>query len=149
MSIWLGPAVFGLFAVPITIMDIRQMRIPDVLSLCGIGVMLLIDVLVVRQSWATLLAEAAAGFGLFWLIRVVTRGKMGLGDAKYSAFIALCIGLQAWLATLVIASVTGLVCALVLLGRGRVTRTTRIPFAPFLSFGAAVSIVAGRLVPGM
>lgn len=149
MWLWLGPVVFMIFAVPITLLDIRYMRIPDVLSLGGICVIVLLDWLVMRRPWVSLLAEAAAGFGFLWLIRIVTGGKLGLGDAKYSAFIALCIGLQAWLVALAAASLVGLACALMLLGGRRVTRTTRIPFAPFLTFGAAVSMVAGHLVPGM
>jgi prepilin signal peptidase PulO-like enzyme (type II secretory pathway) len=149
MKMWIGALVFALFAIPITLMDLREYRIPDLLSIGGICVMALLDVFVVRQSLLTLALEVVVGFGVFWLIRVVTHGKLGLGDAKYSAFIALCVGMPGWLAAIAAASVIGLVCGLVLLGRGRVTRTTRIPFAPFLSLGAALSIVAARFVPGM
>jgi prepilin signal peptidase PulO-like enzyme (type II secretory pathway) len=149
MAVWIKIAVFAAFAIPITFIDLKEMRVPDALSLGGIALILLLDAFVIKESLLLLLIETIAGFGVFWLIHVVTRGKLGLGDAKYSAFIALCVGMYAWFTTLAIASVTGLACGLILLRLGRVERSTRIPFAPFLTLGATVSIVLGRLVPGM
>jgi leader peptidase (prepilin peptidase)/N-methyltransferase len=92
--------------------------------------------------------EALIGFGVFWVIAVATGGKLGLGDAKYSVLIALSLGLYGWLTTLAVASVTGLAAGLVLVLRGGFPRDARIPFAPFLTLGAAVSIVMQRLYPG-
>lgn len=149
MAVWLKVAVFVAFAIPITLIDLKELRVPDALSLSGIGLMLLLDVFVIKESLPLLLIEVAAGFGVFWIIRLVTRGRLGLGDAKYSAFIALCVGMYAWFTTLAVASITGLACGLILLGLGRVKRTTRIPFAPFLTLGAIVSIVLGSIVPWM
>ena len=88
MAVWLKVAVFVAFAIPITLIDLKELRVPDALSLSGIGLMLLLDVFVIKESLPLLLIEVAAGFGVFWIIRLVTRGRLGLGDAKYSAFIA-------------------------------------------------------------
>ena len=142
-------AAFGAFAVPITLIDIAKLRIPDLLSLGGIGVALLVKAFIVREPLLETAVEAGAGFGVFWLIHLLTRGKLGLGDAKYSAFIALTIGMHAWLMTLVVASVTGLACALILIGPCKVERTARVPFAPFLTLGAATAIIMRHVVPGL
>ena len=134
-------AAFGVFAVPITLIDVAKLRIPDFLSLGGIGVAVLLKAFIVKEPLLDALAAAGVGFGVFWLIHLMTRGKLGLGDAKYSAFIALTIGMHAWLMTLAVASIAGLVCGLILIGPCGVAKTTRVPFAPFLTLGAVVSIV--------
>ncbi len=99
-------------------------------------------------SFPFLLLEVFLGFAVFWVIRVATRGKLGLGDAKYSAFIAVSLGLHGWLAALMVASVTGLCTGLILVGFHRIPRTARIPFAPFLTFGSVVSVAMQCLFPG-
>jgi leader peptidase (prepilin peptidase)/N-methyltransferase len=145
---WWRIAVFAAFALPITIFDLKEMRIPDVLSLGGIAVFAVLGILIPGGSVIMMALEVLIGFGVFWTIAVATGGKLGLGDAKYSVLIALSLGLYGWLTTLAVASVTGLAAGLTLVLCGRVPRDTRIPFAPFLTLGAAVSIVMQRLYPG-
>ncbi len=148
MLSWWNVAAFAVFAVPITLVDLRQMRIPDVLSLGGIIVVLALDVFLLKASALSIALEALVGFGVFWLIRLVTRGKLGIGDVKYSVFIALSLGLSGWFTTVAVASVVGLASALILVWWRKVPLTTRIPFAPFLTIGAVVSIVMRQLLPG-
>ncbi len=145
---WWRIAAFAAFAIPITLVDLKRMRIPDALSLGGIFVVLALDILVLKASALSIVLEAGVGFGVFWLIRLVTGGKLGIGDVKYSVLIALSLGVLGWLTTIAVASVTGLVAALVLIRRLKVPLSTRIPFAPFLTLGAAVSIAMLQAFPG-
>ncbi len=145
---WWRLAVFGVFSIPITFFDLRDFRIPDCLSLGGAAALVILEILAPARSVSTVLIEAGIAFGVFAAITLATRGKLGLGDAKYSLLIVLALGMLGWLTTLAVASVTGLAVGLVLVHRGRAPVDTRIPFAPFLTFGAAVSIVMDRLFPG-
>ena len=141
MSSWWRIAAFAAFAIPITFIDLRRMRIPDALSIGGILVVLALDVLLLKAPADLIVLEAIVGFGVFWLIRLGTRGALGLGDVKYSVLIALSLGLLGWLTTIAVAAVTGLVTGLVMIRRRKVPLSTRIPFAPFLTLGAVISIV--------
>jgi leader peptidase (prepilin peptidase)/N-methyltransferase len=145
---WWRIAVFAAFAFPITFFDLKELRIPDVLSLGGIAVVAASEALVPSVSPAMLVLEALVGFGVFWALARATGGKLGLGDAKYSALIALSLGMHGWLTTIAVAAFTGLAAALALVLRHRQPRDARIPFAPFLTLGAAVSIAMQRLLPG-
>jgi prepilin signal peptidase PulO-like enzyme (type II secretory pathway) len=145
---WWRIAVFAAFALPITVIDLRRMRIPDALSLGGAAVAAALGILSPGFSASAMALEALIGFGVFWAITVATGGKLGLGDAKYSVLIALSLGLYGWLTTVAVASVVGLAAGLVLVLRDRAPRDTPIPFAPFLTLGAAVTIVMQRLLPG-
>jgi leader peptidase (prepilin peptidase)/N-methyltransferase len=84
------------------------------------------------------------GFGVFWMIWRLTRGQIGLGDAKFSAFIAVTTGFAGWFAALFIGSLLGLLSAGVLVGILKTDRRVLIPFAPFLAMGAFITILCGN-----
>jgi prepilin signal peptidase PulO-like enzyme (type II secretory pathway) len=147
MSFWWRIAAFAVFAIPITFIDLKQMRIPDLLSLGGVATVLALDVFV-GVPVLTIALEGVVGFGVFWLIRLATGRKLGFGDVKYSVLIAISLGLYGWLTAIAVASVTGLAAGILLLLRYKMPRSTRIPFAPCLTFGAVVSIVMQQLFPG-
>jgi leader peptidase (prepilin peptidase)/N-methyltransferase len=137
---------FLLFAVPISICDIREFRIPDLLSLGGLVVLSALK-LIFRQSPLDLIAlQCALGFGSFWLVNRLSGGRLGLGDAKYSALIAVAVGILPWFVALLAASVTGLIYAAIMVLFFNGNRRSRIPFAPFLTLGAALSVVAGPVL---
>jgi len=138
---WIEFALFLLIALPITVIDIREYRIPDILTFGGIAGFVILKLLWKEQPVWMLGLEGAIGFGVFWLIRWMTKGQIGLGDAKFSAFIAVAAGFSTWFAALFIASVVGLVSAAVLIMVFKADRKTRIPFAPFLTVGAALSLL--------
>ncbi len=141
MRAWIELVLFLLIALPITIIDVREYRIPDLLTFGGITAFFLLKLLWNEQPVWILVSEGAVGFGVFWLIWWVTRGQIGLGDAKYSAFIAVAAGFSTWFAALFIASVIGVMTAAVLIVLFKADRKTRIPFAPFLTVGAALSFL--------
>jgi prepilin signal peptidase PulO-like enzyme (type II secretory pathway) len=143
--------LFLLFAVPITLTDIREYRIPDALSLGGIAAFVVLRLLAWTGAgtlWEPLVS-CVLGFGSFFLIRLATGGKLGLGDAKLSALVAVAAGAQGWLAAVFIASVSGLLCAAVMVGALGFDRKARIAFAPFLCLGGALAIALRGLIAGL
>ena len=141
MHVWIEFTLFLLIALPITFFDIREYRIPDFLTFGGIAAFIVLKLLWHEEPVWMLVLEGAIGFGVFWLIWRLTNGQLGLGDAKYSAFIAVAVGLSSWFVALLIASFAGLVGAAMLMVLFKFDRKTRIPFAPFLTMGAAISIL--------
>lgn len=141
MHVWIEFILFLLIALPVTFFDIRDYRIPDFLTFSGIAAFIFLKLLWHEESAWMLVLGGTTGFGVFWLIWRLTNGQIGLGDAKYSAFIAVAAGLSSWFVALFIASFVGLVGAAVLIMLFKFDRKTRIPFAPFLTMGAAISIL--------
>jgi leader peptidase (prepilin peptidase)/N-methyltransferase len=91
---------------------------------------------------------ALIGYGMLWVIawtfhRVTGKDGLGVGDMELLAMIGAFLGpLGAWI-TLVIGSVSGLIagsCYLALSGK---TRSTQIPFGPFLALGACTYLLWG------
>ncbi|MEX2230410.1 MAG: A24 family peptidase [Dehalococcoidia bacterium] len=81
------------------------------------------------------LAVAAPAVGL----HLLTGGGMGAGDVKMAAVVGAVASYPAALIALAIASLSGGVVALGLLALGGSRRTT-MPYAPFLSIGAAAAL---------
>jgi leader peptidase (prepilin peptidase) / N-methyltransferase len=86
---------------------------------------------------------AALGAGSFLLAAALIRpGAMGLGDVKLAAVLGLYLG-RGVVAALLVAFVSGSLLGVALIARhGWAARSRTIPFAPFLSLGALVALVA-------
>ncbi len=133
------------FAIPIAISDLKSLRVPDLLSLGGIACILSLQCFLDRSLPLASCAAGLVGFGSFWLIRAVTRGRLGMGDVKYSALVGVSAGLPGWFESVFVASLTALCVGLYLVvGRG-FPADRRIPFAPFLTLGLAATLVMRRL----
>jgi prepilin signal peptidase PulO-like enzyme (type II secretory pathway) len=96
--------------------------------------------LLLRPSWdMTVILEILGAFALFYLIRLFTRNQLGTGDVKYSAMIAAFIGFPVWFAAILFSSIAGLLVGFFLILTKKINTETKLPFAPFLAFGAVMA----------
>lgn len=137
--------VFAIISIPVVIYDIREYRIPDVFVIPGIGAAMLISYL----SGTSLLMSGlgiACISGILLLARQLTKGKLGLGDVKYSIFICGCVGLVDSLFSLFLAVGFGLLTYLIYaIGGNRKMLERPLPFAPYLGAGTMCIIVLRQL----
>ncbi len=90
----------------------------------------------------------AVGFGLFFLIAVVSRGGMGWGDVKLMAVIGLATGFPLVILAIVLAAVIGsLVAVALMIARRRRFRET-LPFGPFLAIATMITLIWGSQMLG-
>jgi leader peptidase (prepilin peptidase) / N-methyltransferase len=146
--------LFLVVSIPSVVSDLKTKRIPNLIMYPGIVLAL---ILAVVQGWSPLVESVLGGligFIVFWLLWRLSGGKLGLGDAKYSAFIGALVSFEYWCVAIFLAALTGLIAAAILLCRDRRYRHYRVPFAPFLAFGGIVTvglsyfnITAGVLLP--
>jgi len=87
------------------------------------------------------LVGGGIGFAIFLLIAIISRGGMGWGDVKLCALIGLAVGFPLVFIALLIGIVLGGVVALALLVSKRKGRREAIPFGPFLSLGAVITLI--------
>lgn len=138
-----------LIAVPVSVIDIRERRVPDLLSLGGTAVVLALGAIMRPEGFVGQLIGAATGLALFSGVRFLSKGKLGWGDVKFSALIGAALGPAAWFWAVTFASVVGLAVAGLLLSLGRIDSRARIPFAPFLAAGSLFSAVAAGRLTGL
>jgi leader peptidase (prepilin peptidase)/N-methyltransferase len=86
------------------------------------------------------------GFVVFFLIAIVSRGGLGLGDVKLAALIGLATGWPLVIVALLMGMIGGGLAAVVLLGLRVRGRKEAIPFGPFLAAAAIVTLLWGSQI---
>ncbi len=126
-----------------TAVDLRERRIPNALTYPGT---LLAVVLAGVTAGTSGLIESLVGMvvagGVMFIVWLVGRGGLGMGDVKLSAFVGAAVGPAMVPTYLVVGSGLGALAGIALLLRGRDRRST-FAYGPFLAAGAAVAIIAG------
>jgi leader peptidase (prepilin peptidase)/N-methyltransferase len=84
-----------------------------------------------------MLEGGATGLGIFAVIALASRGKMGMGDVKLAGLIGLLLGYPNVVAALFLGIIFGGLVAVLALIRGKGLRSS-IPYAPGLALGAIV-----------
>lgn len=134
--------------VAITWIDLDHQIIPDVLSLPGIALGLLLSLAPDGIGWKDALAGTIVGGGLFVLIivgsaLVIGQPGMGVGDVKFGAMIGAFLGWKLVLLTILLSVLIGGPLAAALLATGRKGRKDPVPFGPFLALGGMISLFWG------
>jgi len=139
-------ATFTSLMVVCSVIDMRHMIIPDVISIpmiCLVPVVAYFhpDLDIWSAVWGVLLGGGSLYLvaWVYWLIR--REVGLGLGDVKLLAAIGGWLGYQAIMPTVFVGSILGAVwgVSLMLISR-KGSLKTAIPFGPFLSVGALIHL---------
>jgi prepilin signal peptidase PulO-like enzyme (type II secretory pathway) len=134
--------IFLVFALPVSAIDMRSYRIPDLLVFpCFAAVFIFLLYAQPGLLPNRMVAAFLSGL-LFFALRRLT-GALGLGDVKFAALIGLCCGLPWVCAAFLFAAVAG-IGGILIARRGEAKRGQPIPFAPFLSAGVVAAFLLSR-----
>lgn len=127
-----------LYLLIISVCDIRTGRIPDCMTALFFAAAFCKDLFLSPKTIPESLSCAFLFFLIFFSVSVLTKG-LGMGDAKLAAVLGYCEGFFGASLSLSIASVLGLLAFMLLPAEKR--DAAKLPFAPFMSAGYAVSSV--------
>ena len=133
----------------VTVSDLEARRIPNRVTLPA-GVLALLIGLVLDPSGVPgqILAGLATG-AFLTLFALLSRGGLGMGDAKLGLVLGLYLGHLVLLAMVVGLVSSAIFSVGVLAVRGlRAGARTAIPLGPFLALGGAVALLAGPALGG-
>jgi leader peptidase (prepilin peptidase)/N-methyltransferase len=114
----------------------------EVARLSG-AVALLINAFLPQSGIVQAAIGGGIGLGLFLLIVIISRGGMGWGDVKMAALIGIVTGYLVFVALFLAVVFGGLIAGILLLLKLR-KRKEGIPFAPYLSLGAMITLLFGN-----
>jgi len=135
------------YLIVVSFIDLKTMEVPVKLSYFTLVAGLLLSFFTNTHSFKEAVFGASFGAGVILFIiesYFVFTGKegMGYGDANIMAVIGAFLGWKKVLLTLFLASVFGAVIGLIL----KKKREAQIPFGPFLSLGAIISLLFGERI---
>ncbi len=136
----------------VSFVDLSHKIIPDMISLPGIGVGLVISWLHPQMSFMDSIIGVLLGGGTLYLVAsgyhlITKREGMGGGDIKLLAMIGAFIGWKGVLFTILSSSFLGAVVGVTLiLLSSKADSKYAVPFGPFLSLGAIIYIFWGGVL---
>jgi leader peptidase (prepilin peptidase)/N-methyltransferase len=146
-------AVLSLALLAIFFIDLDCTIIPNAITYPGIVLGLLLSLVPGTMiGWKQSLIGMAVGGAAFLLVGflgeiIFKKEALGFGDVKYAAMVGAFLGWKNLLLMLVIASFLGSVVGIALiLAGGKKKKSTYIPFGPFLTVGAWISIYFGETI---
>jgi leader peptidase (prepilin peptidase)/N-methyltransferase len=137
--------------IVITVIDLYHQIIPDVISLPGIGVGLLVSLIKINPQviFSNSLVGVLLGGGSLFLVATLyqwlfKREGMGGGDVKLLAMIGAFLGWKAVILTILLGSLIGSIIGIIIMVLKGKDFKYAIPFGPFLSLGAVISLFYGE-----
>ncbi len=141
--------VFISFLIVISFIDLEHMIIPNILVLPGIFVGLLFSFMRGEYFFLDSLCGLLTGGVIIFLIVFLSKGGMGEGDIKLSAMIGSFLGVKLTVIALLLSFIVGGIVGIVLLTLKIKGRKDPIPFGPFLTLGAVLSLMWGQVIAKM
>lgn len=145
----LGPLYLLAIAIPLSVIDIREHRLPNKRVLPAIPITLLGQLIsaIGFSRFQNLLWALVFGIGAFGISLVINRlGVLGMGDVKLIAAISLALGwFSAWLpvAAVIGTLVSATLGAMLLLLTKKITMGAAMPLGPYLLIGFASALTVG------
>ncbi len=159
--------VYASLLIVLFITDYEHFLLPNIVTYPGMAlaaaVALLVTLLHYRLAWSIFfagqdfmaifnnyflcaMAGGIAGALLLFLVVVISRGGMGMGDVKLAGLLGLMVGFPLVFVALFVGIWAGGLVAVALLISGRKKRKEMLPFGPFLCIGGLAALLWGRQI---
>lgn len=137
--------------VIIAFIDLNEQIVPDVISLPGIGVGLILSFLVPYISFIDSVLGVLVGGGIILIIGltgsvIFKRDAMGGGDVKLAAMIGAFIGWRYTVISLFLGFFLGALAGIFLVFSKIKSREDMVPFGPFIVLGSLITLLYGERI---
>jgi leader peptidase (prepilin peptidase)/N-methyltransferase len=133
-------AVVQVVLVALAAIDIETRRLPNVITLPVAALALVLRAADERSELAEVAIAGAAAFASFYVLTLLMRGGMGMGDVKLAGMLGFLLGEQV-LGALFLGVLAGGLWSILLLATRRAGLRSSFAYGPFLCLGGAVAIL--------
>jgi prepilin signal peptidase PulO-like enzyme (type II secretory pathway) len=137
VALWAYSAIL----LTVLVIDFEQRKVLNVILLPAALLALLFGALRGVPGLVDACLGGAVGFILFLLLALMGRGRLGAGDVKLAGAIGLMVGFSRVFISLGIGICVGGLAGFFLLISRRASRKSRMAYAPYLAFGALVTLL--------
>lgn len=132
--------LFGLILISlvmsVTVSDWVFQRIPNKLLLFYTPIVIIYRLFFPLSPYWTSVVGAVFAFVLVFLIILLSKGGMGVGDLKYYTFFGFVFGFNQFLLLFFLSTIYGALYGMSMMLFNKATRKSRIPFGPFIGLAA-------------
>ena len=136
--------LFWLFLLACVATDITSFRVPNILTYPASIVFVLLSGFFGIQPWGMAIGGAFLCFFVLVAIHFLSRGNMGLGDAKLYFSIGAMLGPALGIETLVLASASGAMIGIFMRIVGWLEAKQKIAFVPHIAVGVILTVLFGH-----
>ena len=140
----------ALWLITLGYIDLKEKIIPNKLIVSGIVfwmILSMLEIFIAHTSWKQLMLFSLTGGGVcggvLFVIALILRSALGMGDVKMFFVLGLLYGLENTYSILLFSIIIMAVISIILLAAKKVTRKTAVPMAPFVALGFLVCILLG------
>jgi len=126
--------------------DVESRRLPNRITLPVAAAAVVLRVIFERDALREVVLAGVISFVVFWVLALVMRGGLGMGDVKLAGMLGFLLG-NAVVVALALGVLAGGVWSVILLGSGRAGLRSSIAYGQFLALGGAVAILAANPPP--
>jgi leader peptidase (prepilin peptidase)/N-methyltransferase len=126
--------------------DVESRRLPNRITLPVAAAAVVLRVIFERDALREVVLAGVISFVVFWVLALVMRGGLGMGDVKLAGMLGFLLG-NAVVVALALGVLAGGVWSVILLGSGRAGLRSSIAYGQFLALGGAVAILASNPPP--
>ena len=135
----------------IAFIDLNEMIVPDVISLPGIGVGLILSFFVPYITFINSVSGVVVGGGIILIIALVgsmifKKEAMGGGDIKLAAMIGAFLGWRYTIISLFLGFFLGALAGIFLILSKIKSREDMVPFGPFIALGSLITLLWGEKI---
>ena len=143
---------FILILAIILLVDIKQRRILNALTLPAALIALLAGLLNGRDEFLAALGGAFLGFLFFYALywsggKLYGSDALGFGDVKLAMLLGAILGIQQVLTALAMGMLLAGLAGALLLGAKRLNKQSTLPYGAFLAFAGIVTLIWTHLSP--
>ena len=133
--------LFAFFGIPVSIHDIRTLRIPLACMYAGLASGILYDVFLRRQNLLPDLIAMILIAVIFMAVRLISKKGLGLGDIQYSLMCGFFSGLPYVIAASLFSSLLGILYFIFLALLKKTAAGKKVPFGPFMTLGTIIAML--------
>lgn len=133
-------------AIIVLVTDLSSMLIPNKILLFFLPFFIILRIVDPLDPWWSPVLGGFIGFGLLFLIIVVSKGGMGAGDMKYFGILGIVFGYQVILFVFLLSTIYGALINGILLLFKQINRKQAVPFGPYISLAAITALFVGEQV---
>ena len=144
------PLVLGLLLIsliiPITVSDLVYQKIPNRTLLFFTPLFIIYRILYPITPWWSSLLGSLGAFVLVFLIILLSKGGMGMGDLKYYTLFGFIFGVQEFLLLFFLSTVYGVMIGVIKMKKEGTGGKTRLAFGPFIGLAALTVFYFGNSI---